>query len=55
MLFRMLSLFYFIGLLVVSVSVGSLYIRQYGFLVMGTGFILYSIAVGILTYLSKEK
>ena len=53
MLFRMLTLTYFVGLFVVSISIGSLHIAEYGFLVMGGGCISYSIIMGIVSYLHK--
>lgn len=55
MLFNMLSLIYFIGLMILSISIGSLYIREYAFIMIGSGAILYAVFVGILSYLNKGQ
>jgi hypothetical protein len=50
-----LTIIYLIGLVIVSISVGTVARATDGFMVLGLGFIVYSMAVGLLNYLNDKK
>ena len=50
----MYTIVYFVGVVIVSVSVGTLTNEMYGFLTLGGGLILYSIVVPTLYPLIKR-
>ncbi len=52
---ELLSGLYFIGLIILGAAIGShTGVAQYGFMIIGGGTVLYTGAMGIVTYLATE-